>query len=130
MLDTLPLYLAFLATAVVLLTVALAIYMAVTPYKEIALIRQGNQAAAYSLGGTAIGMAFVLYSTAASTFNVLELATWGGIGLIGQLLVFLAVSVILPGLKKGLEDDKAAYGIFLGALSIAMGILNAGALST
>jgi len=129
MLAALPLYLAFLAAAVALLAVALTIYVLLTPYHEITLIRQGNRAAAYSLGGTSIGMATVLFSTASSTFNILELLVWGGIGLAGQLLVFLAVSVMIPGLKKGLEEDKVAYGIILAALSIAMGILNAGAIS-
>lgn len=129
MFADLPLYLAFLGTAVGLLVVAMAIYVMITPYHEIRLIRAGNRAAAYSFGGTAIGMAIVLYSTASSTFEVADLAAWGGIGLIGQILVFLLVSLMIPGLRQGLEDDREAYGIFLGTLSIAMGILNAGALS-
>ncbi len=129
MFADLPLYLAFLGTAVGLLVVAMAIYVMITPYHEIRLIRAGNRAAAYSFGGTAIGMAIVLYSTASSTFEVVDLAAWGGIGLIGQILVFLLVSLMIPGLRQGLEDDREAYGILLGTLSIAMGILNAGALS-
>jgi putative membrane protein len=129
MLTTLPLYLAFLGTTVVLLIAALAIYVMLTPYKEISLIRNGNRAAAYSLGGTAAGMAIVLHSTASGTFIVLELAVWGAIGLAGQLLAFLAVSFLIPRLRQGIEEDNVAYGIVLGAFSIAMGILNAGALS-
>jgi len=130
MLATLPLYLSFLGTNVALLAVALSAYVLITPYKEITLIRQGNAAAAYSLGGTSIGMAVVLFSTASGTFNVAELAAWGAIGLVGQLFMFLVVSRLLPGLSKGVEDDKISYGITLGMLSIAMGILNAGALSS
>jgi len=129
MYAALPLYLAFIGTAVGLLVVGLAIYLMITPYHEIRLIRQGNKAAAYSFGGTAIGMAIMLYSTATGTFNVLELAAWGGVGLVGQILVFLVVSLLIPGLKQGIEEDKTSQGILLGALSIAMGILNAGALS-
>jgi len=130
MLATLPLYLSFLGTNVALLAVALSAYVLITPYKEITLIRQGNSAAAYSLGGTSIGMAVVLFSTASGTFNVGELAAWGAIGLVGQLFMFLVVSRLLPGLSKGVEDDKVSYGLTLGMLSIAMGILNAGALSS
>ncbi len=130
MLANLPLYLTFLATTVGLLAVAMAAYVMITPYKEIALIRQGNSAAAYSLGGTSIGMAVVLFSTASGTFEVTELAVWGAIGLVGQLFMFGVVSVLLPGLRQGIENDKASYGITLGMLSIAMGILNAGALSS
>lgn len=129
MYAALPLYLAFVGTAVGLLLVGLAIYLMITPYHEIRLIRQGNKAAAYSFGGTAIGMAIMLYSTASGTFNVLELAAWGGVGLVGQILVFVVVSVLIPGLKQGIEEDKTSQGILLGSLSIAMGILNAGALT-
>ena len=130
MLAALPLYLQFLATTVLLLSAALTLYLFVTPYQEIRLIRQGNRAAAVSFGGTAIGMAVVLYSTASSTFEVRELFVWGALGLVGQLLVYFVVSMLIPGLKAGINDDNLAYGILLGALSIAMGILNAGALST
>lgn len=130
MLATLPLYLGFLGTTLGLLIAALAIYVMLTPYKEISLIRQGNRAAAYSLSGTAVGMAIVLYSTASSTFMLLELVVWGAIGLLGQLAAFLVVSLlILPKFREGIEQDNVAYGIVLGALSVAMGILNAGALS-
>lgn len=130
MLATLPLYLGFLGTTAGLLAVAMTIYVLITPYKEITLIRQGNSAAAYSFGGTSIGMALVLFSTASGTFSLAELAAWGAIGLLGQLFMFVLVSRLLPGLRKGVEDDKASYGITLGMLSIAMGILNAGALSS
>ncbi len=130
MLAEFPLYLAFLGTAVGLFALALAIYAMITPHHEIRLIRNGNTACAYSFGGTAIGMAIVLFSTAAGTFDVLELAIWGGIGLIGQLVIYFAVAVMIPGLRQGLEDDRAAYGILLGALSIAMGLVNAGAISS
>jgi putative membrane protein len=130
MLATLPLYLSFLGTAVGLLAVAMAAYVMVTPFKEITLIRDGNTAAAYSLGGTSIGMAVVLFSTASGTFNVAELATWGAVGLAGQIFMYVVVMGLLPGLRQGIEDNKESYGITLGMLSIAMGILNAGALST
>ena len=130
MFASLPLYLVFLGTALGLFAIALGIYLQVTPFHEIRLIRQGNSAAAVSLGGTAIGMAVVLHSAASGTFNAVELAVWGGIGLIGQIVVFLIVMLIIPDLTKGINEDKVGYGILLGALSIAMGILNAGALSS
>lgn len=129
MLASLPLYLSFLGTAIVLLAAALAIYVLITPHREIALISEGNTAAALSLGGTAIGMAIVIFSTASSTYNLLELVVWSAIGLVGQLVVFGLVAVILPGLPAGIIQGRTSYGILLGALSIAMAILNAGALS-
>lgn len=130
MLAALPLYFAFLGTTLGLLALALAIYVMLTPYHEITLIRQGNRAAACSLGGTAIGMAIVLFSTASGTFALIELAVWGSIGLLSQLAAFLIVSLMIPKFRQGIEQDNVGYGIVLGGFSIAMGILNAGALST
>lgn len=130
MLESLPLYLMFLGTAVGLMAAAMAAYILITPHREIALIRDGNIAAAVSFGGTAIGMAIVLFSTASGTFNVVELLIWGGIGLVGQLLVYALVAVMIPGLSKGLTEGRTSYGVLLGTMSIAMGILNAGALSS
>ena len=49
--NQLPAFAAFFATAVVLLGGFLALYVVVTPYNELALIREGNAAAALSLGG-------------------------------------------------------------------------------
>ena len=130
MLEALPDYALFLVTSLALLVVALGVYITITPFAEITLIRQGNPAAAVSFTGTAIGMALVLHSTALGTFNLTELAVWGAIGLAGQLIVLGIVMIMLPGLRAGITEGKLSYGILLGGLSVAMGILNAGAMST
>jgi len=49
----------------VLLGAFLAVYLAVTPYNELTLIREGNAAAAISLGGAITG--YVLLNAAAMT---------------------------------------------------------------
>ena len=97
------LYLAYVGVSLALLAVATAIYLAVTPYRELALIQAGNEAAAYSLTGSMIGFA--------------------------QILAYLAVSLLLKGFRAGIEGDKIGYGLTLGGVSVAVGILNAGALT-
>lgn len=129
MLETLPLYFTFLGVSVALLAVAVTLYMLITPYREVALIREGNSAAAVSLGGTVIGMAIALFSIASGTYAILDLLLWGAVALVCQIGVFAIVCLKLPGFRQGIEQDRLGYGITLGAFSIAMGILNAGALS-
>ena len=46
---------------------------------------------------------------------------WGGIGLIVQLLVYLAARRVLPDLAQRIREGNLAHGIFLGALSLAGG---------
>ncbi|HYE00191.1 MAG TPA: DUF350 domain-containing protein [Alphaproteobacteria bacterium] len=127
--SNLPLYLAYLGTAVALIAAFTTIYLMITPYSEITLIRQGNSAAAVSLGGTIIGFAIALHSAAANSVSLMDMALWGAVGLASQVVVFLLVCVKLPGFRGGIEGDKIGYGITLASLSIAMGIVNAGSLT-
>lgn len=135
MLANLPLYLAFIGTSVGLLLVAIVIYKAITPFDELRLIRAGNRAAAISLGGTGIGLALTLHAIGSATWSVLDLAVWGAIALVVQLLTYALVATLLVGLgqrariKEAIEADRVGYGILLGAAAIIVGILNAAALS-
>ncbi|HUM92810.1 MAG TPA: DUF350 domain-containing protein [Candidatus Competibacter sp.] len=42
-----------------------------------------------------------------------------------QLLVYLAARLLLPDLARDVPAGKVATGVFLGALSLAIGMLNA-----
>ena len=55
--SSLPAFAGYFATAVGLLAVFVVLYVFVTPYSELALIREGNTAAAVSLGGAIVGYA-------------------------------------------------------------------------
>lgn len=123
-------YLSYVAGGLALLVAALAIYSAITPYHEVRLIRAGNEAAACSFGGTAIGLAIVVYTVAANSVSWLDMVVWSALALVFQLLAFLLVSMVLPGFRQGIEAGRTSYGIALGAFSIAVGLLNAGSLTT
>lgn len=127
--SNLPLYLAYVGTAIALLAAFTVLYTLITPYHEYSLIRQGNKAAAYSLGGTQIGLGLVLASTAAHSVGVLDLAMWGAVGMGFQLAVFVVATLLLKGFKEGMEQGRESYGIALGAMSITVGLINAGALT-
>ena len=127
--DTLPLYLAFLGTAIGLLVVFTWGYMKITSFNELALIREGNRTAAISLGGLLIGFGLALSGTAANSAGVLDLLMWGGVSLASQLATYYAATFLLKDFRKGLEADKTSYGILLAAMSIAMGLINAGAVT-
>jgi putative membrane protein len=125
----LGLYIGYMAMSIGLIVVAVAIYTVVTPYNEIRLIRAGNTAAAYSLGGMVIGFAAAVASASAHSVGIMDMVVWSAVALVGQLLAFLAAAAVLGGFKAAIEQDRLSYGIALGALSIAVGIVNAGALT-
>jgi len=103
----------------------LAIYVRVTPYREIALIRAGNAAAAASLSGSLIGFVLPLASAVTNSVNPWDMALWAAIALAVQLLAYFAVRLLLPEVGKQIPEGKIAAGVFLGAASLAAGILNA-----
>ncbi|MCA3019257.1 MAG: DUF350 domain-containing protein [Rhodocyclaceae bacterium] len=122
-------FLIYLGIAAVLLAVFVSVYVRITPYREIALIRDGNMAAAFSLSGTIFGMVLPLSSAVKNSINLIDLAVWCTIALAVQLIVFVIARIALPNIVQDIPAGKQASGIFLGAISIAAGLLNAAAMS-
>jgi putative membrane protein len=122
-------FLIFLGIAAALLAIFVAIYIRITPYREVALIREGNSAAAFSLSGTIIGMALPLSSALQYSVNYVDLVLWCTIALAVQLLVFIVARVTIPNIVQDIPAGKQASGIFLGAISVAAGLLNAAAMT-
>ena len=118
-------FLIYLVASLVLLALFIAIYIWITPYRELALIREGNAAAAASLSGTVLGFSIPLAHAIAQSLNLAEMALWGVIALVVQLLVFFAMTRLTPGIVRDIPAGKLAPGILLGTLSLATGILNA-----
>jgi putative membrane protein len=127
---SIKLYVLFFVISTVLWVVALSVYALVTPVRELKLIGQGNRAAACSLGGAALGMAATIGACSTITDVPGELATWAALACVFQIIAFVVAALILPGFRKGISEDKLSYGIFLGAISLGVGLINAGALIT
>ncbi|MBL8379456.1 MAG: DUF350 domain-containing protein [Burkholderiales bacterium] len=118
-------FLGYLCIAAGLLILFVALYVRITPYREIALIREGNRAAAYSLSGTLLGMAIPLASAIEHSVNPVDMVIWGAIALAVQLLVFVLARMALPNVATDIPAGKEASGLFLGVVSLAGGILSA-----
>src|SRR5713101_2005272 len=84
-------FLAYFLMALVLVAVFLAVYVRVTPYREIALIRQGNLAASLSLSGALLGFVIPLASAIAHSVAWWDMLLWGAVALVVQLLSYFAV---------------------------------------
>jgi len=122
-------YLLHLATAVALVMVYFVIYTRMTPYDEVTLIRGGNHAAALSLSGTLIGFALPIGSALLHTPDYYQFLGWAGGAMLVQLLVFQIATRLLSMSKDQIEADNSAFGILLGAISVSIGLVNAGSIS-
>jgi putative membrane protein len=125
----LPAFLTYFFLSLALLVVFLAVYLAVTPYSELALIRQGNVAAAISLGGAVIGFVLPLARAVTQSVSMLDLVAWGGVALVVQVVVFLLVGRLLPRLTKAVKEGQVAAAALLASLAIAVGVLNAASMT-
>lgn len=115
--------------SLVLLAVFAAVYSAITSHHEMTLIRAGNKAAALSFGGTIIGFVIPVGKSVAQSVSLVDLLVWSGIAFVAQLCAYGAAALLVPHLRKSIEDDHIASGILLTALAIAIGVLNAAAMS-
>lgn len=127
-LNALPGFGMYFGVAVVLILVFQVIYAFITPYDELTLIRSGNMAAAISLSGTFIGIVLPVAFAVVASHNLVTMLVWGGLACVIQLIVFLVVRLLLPTLNQDIPANKPAPTIFLAALSIGVGIINAACL--
>jgi putative membrane protein len=123
--STLPSFVAYLAVASAVLGVFLAVYVRFTPYPELALIRDGNAAAAVSLSGTLVGFSLPVASVIRNSRDLVDLAIWSAIACTVQLLTYGIARRALPRLPEDIPAGKLAPAIFLAALSLAVGLVNA-----
>ena len=114
----------------VILILGAALYAMLTPHREIALIREGNNAAALSLGGVLIGLALPLASSLSASVSPLEIAIWGVATVAVQLLTFRAIDLMLHGLPQRIQDGEISAAILLVGAKIASALILAAALAS
>ena len=122
-------FLVYLAVSLVLLAFFIAIYIRVTPYRELALIREGNMAASFSLSGAVLGFVIPLAAAVQHSVSLIDMAIWGLIAMVVQIAAFVVVKMMVPGLTRDIPEGKGAQGFFLGCVSLGVGLLNAACMS-
>lgn len=115
----------YILGAAVLFALFQFIYTRVTPHREFELIRSGNVAAAIALGGAVIGFAIPASNVIAYSINMLDFIVWAVIAAVVQLLAFLMTSLVLKGASARIKNGEVAAGIYIAAVAISVGMLNA-----
>lgn len=128
-LNELPWFLAHIATALALTLFYVVIYMWVTPHPEIKLIRENNVAASLAFAGSLIGFCLPLASAIANSVFLIDVAVWGVIALLVQIVIFYFVRLPIPQISERIEKGEVASGLWLGGASLAGGLLNAASMT-
>jgi putative membrane protein len=122
-------HLVYFGIAIVATVLFVAIYVTVTPHREFKLIRQGNIAAAISLGGALLGYIIPLAKAVSQSESVMDMLLWSAVALVAQLVAYGITRLILPALSSDVHEGKVASGVFLAAMSVGIGLLNAAAMT-
>jgi putative membrane protein len=121
----LPDFVLFLTVAVALVALYLALYTLATALNEFALIRQNVVAAAVALGLSLVGFTLPLASAIVHARDLLDCLVWGLVAVAVQILAYWLVRAVLPNLSQRIAAGEMAAALFLGASSLAAGIVNA-----
>jgi putative membrane protein len=123
-----PDFLLMTGTAGILLVLASTIYILLTPWKELALVRGGNGAAGLALSGAIAGLAIPIASCLASSLTLVDLLLWGTVALLLQLLTYRIIDMILRDIPTRIQNDEAGAAIVLIAAKLSAAMLLAAGL--
>jgi putative membrane protein len=125
-----PAFIAHFILAIGYLVAYLAIYTAVTRHDEIALLKQGNIAAAIALGGSVLGFSLPLAASVEYSESILDNALWAMVSLVVQIGVYLLIKLPMRDLNRRIENGEIATALIFAALSISAGQLAAASMTT
>ena len=124
-----PITLLHAGVTVLILLAAATLYVLLTPHREITLIREGNTAAAVSLGGVLVGLAIPLGVSLNASTNLIEIGLWGVATVIVQLLIFRLVDIVLRGLPRRIQEGEMSAATMLVGAKLATAIIIGAAVS-
>ena len=124
-----PTTLAHLGVTLGLLAAGAILYALFTPWKEIALIREGNAAAAVAFSGVLIGLAIPLAVSLSVSTSIKDIALWGVATVVLQLLAFRIVDLLLTGLPQRIREGEVAAAVLLVGAKLSTALILAAALT-
>lgn len=122
-----PITLFHAGVTLLILIVGAAVYALLTPHREIQLIRDGNTAAAMSLGGVLVGLAIPLAASLSASNSALEMAIWGVMIIAVQLLAFRVIDLVLHGLPQRIQEGEISAATLLVGAKLASALILAAA---
>ncbi|WP_454713662.1 DUF350 domain-containing protein [Caulobacter segnis] len=124
-----PVTLLHASVTLVMLILGTTLYALLTPHKEIALIREGNSAAALSLGGVMVGLSIPLAISLTASTSVIEIGIWGAATIAVQLLVFRVTDMVLKGLPERIQEGEISAAVLLVGAKLATALVLAAAVA-
>ncbi|WP_284160111.1 DUF350 domain-containing protein [Xanthomonas citri] len=122
-------FLSYFGTGLGVLIVSVVLVTLITPHKDFTLLRQGNVAAATALAGNLIGVALPLHSAITHSVSLIDALIWGLVACGIQVVAYLLANLVAGRISRQITDNITAAGIFSAGVSIAVGLINAAAIT-
>ena len=124
-----PTTLAHLGVTLALLVAGAILYAMFTPWREIALIREGNAAAAVAFSGVLVGLAIPLAVSLSASTSLKDIVLWGVATVVLQLLAFRIVDLLLTGLPQRIREGEISAAVLLVGAKLSTALILAAALT-
>lgn len=124
-----PAFLLYLAVSLAFLCAALKAYTMATAHDELSLIRENNEAAAWSTFGILVGLALPIAKSVAQAESIMDMLIWAVLALLAQIVAYHATRLVLRDISGRIGRGEKASGILSAGVSVAVGVLNAAAMT-
>ena len=124
LISGLPQMLGHAAIIVALLVGGVFLYIKLTPYDDIKLIKEGNIASAISLFSIIVGLAIPLAFCLSQTSGIAEILFWGSFTVAIQLFAFKVCDWMLSDLSGRIERGEISAAIVLLSVKLATAFIN------
>lgn len=124
-------FLLYFVLAIGALILFKVVYTRITPHDEWKLIKEEqNTASAVAFGGAIIGFALALSSAISNSVSLADFLVWAIVALVAQSVAFAIVRYLfMPKIVARIEQNEVSAGIILGAVAIAVGLINAASMT-
>lgn len=122
-------FLGYFSASALWLILFCVVYLRVTPYPELGLVREGKTAPAISFGGAVLGFVIPMASAIAHSVSFVDMCIWAVVALVVQIVVFLILRFSISGLVHDIGQDRTGPAIVVATFSVAAGILNAASMT-
>ena len=125
-----PAFLLYLVAAFALIAIFIVLYSLLTSQREIALIREGNAAAAISLGGAILGFALPLSKSISQSRDMIDMVVWASIALAVQLAAFFLSGLVISHEAKRIAEGDLATAWYLAFTAVAAGLITSACMTS
>lgn len=124
-----PDFVSYFALALMFGAIFAAAYSRMTPHHEFRLIREGNAAAIPALLGALAGFALPMRAAMGGAASLVDFALWSLIAAAAQIGAYWIARRAMPDLSDRITRGEVAAGVWLGGISVVVGMLNAAAMT-